>query len=90
LTADEHVTARTSPELRSPKRPGEGQVCQTLFAVLDSDDNGAIHQSEFLRAADFVCLPQPEASSYFATLHSDDVQLSHKEFLKAVKRFYAS
>ncbi|MFJ9855849.1 EF-hand domain-containing protein [Streptomyces sp. NPDC101150] len=91
LSADEYVATRTSPEFRSPKRPGKGEVCQTLFAVLDSDDNGSISQDEFLRAADFLCMPQPEASSYFATLDSDgNGQLSYKEFLKAVKRFYTS
>jgi Ca2+-binding EF-hand superfamily protein len=91
LTADEYVTIRTSPEFRSPNRPGKGEVCQTLFAVLDGDDDGTISQDEFLRAADFLCMPPTEASDYFATLDTDhDGQLSGKEFLKAVKRFYTS
>ncbi|GAU69402.1 hypothetical protein SSP35_12_00500 [Streptomyces sp. NBRC 110611] len=91
LTSDEYVTTRTSPEFRSPKRPGKGEVCQTLFAVLDGDDDGSISQDEFLRAADFLCMPPAEASTYFATLDSDkDGQLSDKEFLKAVRRFYTS
>ncbi|WP_431045716.1 EF-hand domain-containing protein [Streptomyces sp. P1-3] len=91
LTSDEYVTARTSPEFRSPDRPGKGEVCQTLFAVLDSDDDGTISQEEFLRAADFLCMPPTEASSYFAKLDSDgDERLSAAEFLKAVKRFYTS
>ncbi|MBT2510047.1 EF-hand domain-containing protein [Streptomyces sp. ISL-98] len=91
LTADEYVTTRTSPEFRSPNRPGKGEVCQTLFAVLDSDDDGTISEDEFLHAAGFLCMPPTEASAYFATLDSDnDGQLSSKEFLKAVKRFYTS
>ncbi|MEU9118777.1 EF-hand domain-containing protein [Streptomyces sp. NPDC048506] len=91
LTSDEYVTTRTSPEFRSPNRPGKGEVCQSLFAVLDGDDDGTINQAEFLRAADFLCMPAAEASTYFATLDSDsDGQLSDKEFLKAVKRFYTS
>ena len=91
LTADEYVTIRTSPEFRSPNRPGKGEVCQTLFAVLDSDDDGTISQDEFLRAADFLCMPPTEASGYFARLDSNnDGHLSSEEFLKAVKRFYTS
>ncbi|ARF58396.1 EF-hand domain-containing protein [Streptomyces gilvosporeus] len=91
LTADEYVTTRTSPAFRSPSRPGKGEVCQTLFDVLDGDDSGTISQDEFLRAADFLCMPRTEASSYFASLDTDnDGQLSAKEFLKAVKRFYTS
>ncbi|WKX69234.1 EF-hand domain-containing protein [Streptomyces sp. XD-27] len=91
LTSDEYVATRTSPEFHSPDRPGKGEVCQTLFAVLDSDDDGTISQDEFLRAADFLCMPPAKASSYFATLDGDgDGRLSAAEFLKAVKRFYTS
>ncbi|WP_190025204.1 EF-hand domain-containing protein [Streptomyces hiroshimensis] len=91
LTADEYVAARTSPGFRSPDRPGKGDVCRTLFDLLDSDDDGSLDEGEFLRAADYLCMSAAEARSYFEELDADgNGRLSPREFLKAVKRFYTS
>ncbi|MFC5148305.1 EF-hand domain-containing protein [Streptomyces aureoversilis] len=91
LTADEYIAARTSPGFRSADRPGKGDVCRTLFDLLDRDDDGSLDEDEFLRAADFLCMSEAEARGYFAELDADGSgRLSPKEFLKAVKRFYTS
>ncbi len=91
LSADEYVAARTSPDFRSPDRPGKGEVCRTLFDLLDRDDDGSLDQDEFLRAAEFLDMPTPDARAYFDELDTDGSgRISPKEFLKAVKRFYTS
>lgn len=91
LSADEYVAARTDPAFRSKDRPGKGEVCRTLFDLLDSDDNGSLDEGEFLRAADFLCMSDDSARAYFEELDTDgDGRISPQEFLKAVKRFYTS
>lgn len=91
LSAEEYTAARTSPDFRSSARPGKGDVCRTLFDLLDEDDNGSLSRDEFLRAAEFLCMSSQDATAYFDELDADgDGQLSAREFLKAVKRFYTS
>ncbi|ANP51653.1 Ca2+-binding EF-hand superfamily protein [Streptomyces griseochromogenes] len=91
MTVDEYTTARTSPAFRSPDRPGKGEVCRTLFELLDRDDDGSISLDEFLRAAHFLCMSDVDATTYFTQLDGNgDGRLDSKEFLKAVKRFYTS
>ncbi|MFI9202548.1 EF-hand domain-containing protein [Streptomyces sp. NPDC053048] len=91
LTADEYVAARTSPGFRSKDRPGKGDVCRTLFDLLDRDDDGSLDRGEFLRAADYLTMSVTEAGTYFDELDTDsNGRISPKEFLKAVKRFYTS
>lgn len=91
LTTDEYVTARTSPAFRSADRPGKGDVCRTLFDLLDRDDDGSLDRDEFLRAGDFLGMPDADAGTYFDELDADGSgRISPKEFLKAVKRFYTS
>ena len=91
LSAREYVDARTSPAFRAPGRPGKGDVCRTLFDVLDADDSGTLTQDEFLRAARYLHMSESEAGAYFAELDTNgDGRVDLQEFLKAVKRFYTS
>lgn len=91
LTVGEYVAARTSPGFRSADRPGKGEVCRTLFDVLDRDDDGSLDRDEFLRAGDFLGMSAADAGAYFDELDTDGSgRISPKEFLKAVKRFYTS
>ncbi|MEV5376148.1 EF-hand domain-containing protein [Streptomyces nondiastaticus] len=91
LSEEEYVAARTSPAFRSKDRPGKGEVCRTLFDLLDRDDDGSLDRDEFLRAADFLHMSAEEAGAYFTELDADGSgRLDSKEFLKAVRRFYTS
>ncbi|GHE02811.1 hypothetical protein GCM10010339_27460 [Streptomyces alanosinicus] len=47
----EELWPRASPAFRSPDRPGKGEVCRTLFDLLDSDDDGSLTEDECLLAA---------------------------------------
>jgi Ca2+-binding EF-hand superfamily protein len=89
LSADEYVALRTSAGFRSPDRPGKGEVCRTLFDLLDRDGDETIDVDEFLRAAAFFCMPEADARSYFGRLDADgDSTLDRTEFTSAVKLFY--
>ncbi|GHH56401.1 EF-hand domain-containing protein [Streptomyces candidus] len=91
MTVEEYVAARTHPDFRSPGRPGKGEVCRTLFELLDADNDGTLSVQDFLRAADFMCMSDRDAKAYFAQLDTDgDGRLDATEFQKAVKRFYSS
>ncbi|WP_190111081.1 EF-hand domain-containing protein [Streptomyces cinnamoneus] len=91
LSSDEYVAARTSPGFRSADRPGKGEVCRTLFDLLDRDDDGSVDRDEFLLAGDFLGMSATDAAAYFDELDADSSgRISPKEFLKAVKRFYTS
>lgn len=91
LSEGEYVAARASPAFRSKDPPGKGEVCRTLFDLLDRDEGGSLDQDEFLRAADFLDMSAEEAGTYFAELDADGSgRVDPKEFLKAVKRFCRS